>query len=215
MKRWIFKLVVFLLLGAVATTLVAWSLSAYQPLAMDWAWADPVETTQEPLWQFGTYSRRGGMQLGSQVVMNRRRTSKPLQQAPHWSRASVAPTREDFEARLHVLETAHGWPKLSHFHRKTTQRGDWRGNVEWRVQVPWFPRNGRKTTRALPLAPIWPGFAINTIFYATILWLPFAPFQLRRYVRVKRGCCINCGYDLRGDFSAGCPECGWRRENVP
>ncbi len=211
MKRWIFKLAVFLLLGMIATTLVAWSLSAYQPLATDWAWASPVETTQEPLWQVGTYSRPGGMQLGSQVVMMRMPNGKPPE-APQWSRASVAPTREDFEARLHVLETAHGWPKLSHFHRKTTQCGDRRGNVEWHVQVPWFPRNGRKTTRALPLAPIWPGFAINTIFYAAILWLPFAPFQLRRYVRVKGGRCIKCGYDLRGDLSAGCPECGWRRE---
>ena len=24
--------------------------------------------------------------------------------------------------------------------------------------------------------------------------------------------CQACDYDLRGDFSAGCPECGWRRE---
>ncbi len=63
----------------------------------------------------------------------------------------------------------------------------------------------------VPVRPIWPGFAINTIFYATILWLPFAPFQLQRYVRVKRGHCIKCGYDLRGGFSAGCPECGWQR----
>ena len=25
------------------------------------------------------------------------------------------------------------------------------------------------------------------------------------------GCCPECNYDLRGDFSHGCPECGWRR----
>ena len=32
-----------------------------------------------------------------------------------------------------------------------------------------------------PLQPIWPGFAINTVFYAFILWLLFAaPFALRR-----------------------------------
>ena len=28
----------------------------------------------------------------------------------------------------------------------------------------------------------------------------------------RRGHCIKCGYDLRGDFSGGCPECGWQRE---
>ena len=65
----------------------------------------------------------------------------------------------------------------------------------------------------LPLAAIWPGFAINTIFYAAILWmLSLGPFAARRFIRRNRGHCIKCGYDLRGDFSAGCPECGWRRE---
>ena len=32
--------------------------------------------------------------------------------------------------------------------------------------------------------------------------------------RVRAGHCPNCNYDRRGDFSAGCPECGWRREDV-
>ena len=67
--------------------------------------------------------------------------------------------------------------------------------------------------KALPLAPIWPGFAINTVFYAAILWLlTLSPFTARRMIRRKRGHCLKCGYDLRGDYSAGCPECGWRRE---
>ncbi len=65
----------------------------------------------------------------------------------------------------------------------------------------------------LPLYPIWPGFVINTLFYAAILWLvAFAPLKFRRYLRHKRGQCIQCGYDLRRDVSAGCPECGWRRK---
>ena len=67
--------------------------------------------------------------------------------------------------------------------------------------------------RALPLRPIWPGFAINTIFYAAILWLlTLGPFTARRMIRRKRGQCIKCGYDLRGTSEGGCPECGWRRE---
>ncbi len=65
--------------------------------------------------------------------------------------------------------------------------------------------------RALPYAPLWPGFAINTVFYAVILWLLFAaPFALRRRLRRKRGLCPACGYDLRGrgGNSPVCPECG-------
>ncbi len=40
-----------------------------------------------------------------------------------------------------------------------------------------------------------------------------------RLNRERKGCCPMCAYDLRGtsggDFSAGCPECGWRREAAP
>src|SRR6185436_16984229 len=50
--------------------------------------------------------------------------------------------------------------------------------------------------------PIWPGFAINTIFYAAILWLPFAATKVvRRRMRAHRGRCTACGYDLRGRAS--------------
>ncbi len=68
----------------------------------------------------------------------------------------------------------------------------------------------------IPLRPIWPGFAINTLFYTAILWpLICGPFALRRHPRRKRGLCVTCGYDLRGNLSHGCPECGWRREATP
>jgi len=65
----------------------------------------------------------------------------------------------------------------------------------------------------LPYGMWWPGFAINTIFYAVILWMLWSsPFAARRFIRSKRGLCIKCGYDLRGASECGCPECGWGRE---
>ncbi len=76
-------------------------------------------------------------------------------------------------------------------------------------------RRGCMLSRAkvIPLRPLWPGFAVNTVFYAALLWpLISGPFALRRRIRRKRGLCVACGYDLRGNLSAGCPECGWRRE---
>ena len=59
----------------------------------------------------------------------------------------------------------------------------------------------------LPVHPVWPGFAVNTLFYAVVLWLLICgPFALRRFNRARRGLCPACGYP-RGE-SEGCSECG-------
>jgi hypothetical protein len=61
--------------------------------------------------------------------------------------------------------------------------------------------------RVLPLRPIWPFFAINTIFYAAILWLLFfAPGSVRRMIRRRRGLCPACAYPV--GTSPVCTECG-------
>ena len=63
---------------------------------------------------------------------------------------------------------------------------------------------------ALPLLPLWPGFAINTAFYALLLFLTWrVPFFVHRTLRRRRGRCPACGYDREGlDAGAACPECG-------
>ncbi len=77
---------------------------------------------------------------------------------------------------------------------------------------PWpapSPGGGFAWPKALPLRPMWPGFAINTLFYAAILWLVIpGPFALRRLIRRRRGLCAACGYDLRHAEHEACPECG-------
>jgi hypothetical protein len=65
--------------------------------------------------------------------------------------------------------------------------------------------------RQVPLAPIWPGLALNALFYAAILWLLWStPGAIRRTLRRRRRRCVSCGYDLRGAASSStdCPECG-------
>lgn len=89
------------------------------------------------------------------------------------------------------------------------------GHLESGLAPPRAPlgRGGWVFQRRLPLALLWPGFLINTLFYAVLLWLPFAaPGVVRRQIRKRRGHCIQCGYDLRGTPRSGCPECGWNRE---
>ena len=60
---------------------------------------------------------------------------------------------------------------------------------------------------ALPLFPLWPGFAINTLVFATglaVLW--HVPVGVRRMSRRRAGCCLACGYTIEGLDT--CPECG-------
>ena len=81
------------------------------------------------------------------------------------------------------------------------------------VHVAAFPIQrstaGGTQHRLAPLRPIWPGFAVNTLFYAAILWLVMlGPFALRRLIRRRRGLCPACGYDLRHAEHVACPECG-------
>ena len=53
------------------------------------------------------------------------------------------------------------------------------------------------------------------------LWLPLALLLIypsyafirgphRRHRRRKKGLCLNCGYNLTGNVSGVCPECGER-----
>src|SRR6266850_1456226 len=68
----------------------------------------------------------------------------------------------------------------------------------------------------LPLHPIWRNFIINTVILAILFRVVYLTLAVpRRFVvemaRMRKGCCLACGYQLGFDFRSGCPECGWRR----
>jgi len=90
----------------------------------------------------------------------------------------------------------------------------WRGDPDSRWFRPtaghdgWSLEDQAVPRRILPLR-----FAINTVFYAVILWGLFAaPLALRRRGRIRGGRCPKCAYDLRGSDSPSCPECGLERQ---
>ena len=65
------------------------------------------------------------------------------------------------------------------------------------------------TVRMLPLALIWSGFLADTALYS-LIWLVLLMLIVagRRALRSRQGCCVICGYDLRGTPHGQCPECG-------
>ena len=64
------------------------------------------------------------------------------------------------------------------------------------------------TGLAIPAGVKWwlafPGFVVVTI---GINYALYRPFELRRE-REANGQCVRCGYDLTGNVSGVCPECG-------
>ena len=118
-----------------------------------------------------------------------------------------------------VWSTASGGPHVVVSYRQGFPVRGLRGLLLWDSSGPravnaiyfdWSqvdPSSGRYSV--LGYSPLWPGFVVNTVFYAAILWLlTLGPFTLRRLIRHKRGLCIKCGYDLRGAEHEVCPECG-------
>jgi len=54
--------------------------------------------------------------------------------------------------------------------------------------------------------PLW----ILPLLFAAHPAIAFMRGPFRRYRRRKKGLCIKCGYDLTGNVSGVCPECGER-----
>jgi hypothetical protein len=114
-----------------------------------------------------------------------------------WSVANPKVAAESFSAQ--------GWPFLTLWYARLNEQTIEGGHLLSRETKPkhiYFDH-------ALAYRPIWPGFAINTLFYAGILRLTWggfaAPFALRRRRRIKRGLCPACAYPV-GDSSV-CTEC--------
>jgi hypothetical protein len=99
---------------------------------------------------------------------------------------------------------ASGWPSRSLWyeqHRDPAIQG-WKtlGGHEFRPAT-------RDRYSILPLCPLWPGFAVNTLFYAGVLWvMSCGPFVLRRMIRRRHGRCPACAYPI--GQSPVCTECG-------
>jgi hypothetical protein len=115
---------------------------------------------------------------------------------------------------------ARGWPMLSLWDERQANNVGNTANLTRPRGGTW---GGARIIAApgtlppiLPTRPIWSGLLFDTVFFGIMLgigyWMLVRP---RRFVlellRMRRGCCIACGYELDFDFRAGCPECGWRR----
>jgi hypothetical protein len=200
MKRRIVTLLVFLLLGAIVNIAVAWTIAAWgsQPpgvthgkAAPDAQWARAVHDSWPlPLW-YGVETNYGVQWeiTGSQGVLDNGDKILYWQTVCSYGLPCLAMDL----ALQDTINESRGFTRTSEF-----------------VAVADIPDAAQRLNRVhqcVPLRPIWPGFAINTLFYAAILWLLFAaPLAFRRRRRIKRGLCPACAYPVGA--SDLCTECG-------
>ena len=237
MKHRLFKLVVFLLLGAVTTVGVSW----FCVLRTTWGRWEDLFTVEVGSWPLTSprWEVAGEMTFGATVITSSLECDwKPFSNEfhigsgydpietwlPRWAFPRAArPDDLHPTCDWHLAETASGWPFLAAYSSmlwKLLGPGGEGSGAEIDAKIyggitgPWLqPPETEWWQFALPLKPLWLGFALDTLVYGA-LWggLLLVPRLGRRFVRFSRGCCGSCGYDLRGEFSSGCPECGWRRE---
>ena len=230
MKRRATKLILFLLLGAILNVAVAWGCAVVVDLE------DVPQANVVVGWIFQPRPR-GDIYLERRQVPGAGRVRSWVNRTTGTSLAMIAgpsPTpikgpatcKDGLEllpsigGRLITDETNviidwRGWPFRSMWCQINPAAGVGASNASATsrsgsgLTISHWP--GQTANVVLPLNPIWPGFAINAIFYAAILWLPFAALgAVRRRRRMKRRLCTKCAYDLRGRASENklCPECG-------
>lgn len=227
MKRTTFCIAFFLLLGTIINVAVAWGCAMWIDVSTV-AEDVYVEMVFEPYvykrWTLLKFKRPGATFFISQREADFDHGAiethlRPSEVVPTWTALKTVGTR-NIVVDEDKYPDGRGWPNLSLWCEYVelppgSQFGiDYEHAAVGGIEVGlsrwgWGGGGGEMFPRALPLRPIWPGFAINTVFYAAILWLlTLGPFTARRLIRHKRGRCAKCGYDLRHADHAVCPECG-------
>lgn len=223
MKRRLFTMAVFLLLGAIINVAMAWgfAVAAHPPFGharfyLASPWPEILQDGAvccEPDHLVGAESL-GASSLFSYVIVEN------LEKAVHmdgtkpneWSLPMWVRPDEFREIHHPTVLIAYGWPARS-MAMKAQQRDTAFVRNEWDLESGLQlsmrmtgPTSGQMP-RAIPLRLTWPGFALNSIFYGAILWLVFfTPDAIRRTIRRRRKQCPACGYPT--GVSPVCTECG-------
>ena len=225
MRRRIFIVVIFLLAGAVVNVAVAWGCAAWVHL--------PWRTANERVggcwvaensryWMIWEHRTTGAVRVISRwrdvemVGVGSGFPDGPCRPlVPAWA-PFVAPDDEPPTKASHAwLTSSRGWPMCSvagalHLTSRPSPRGLATDiDMFWAIALDEGVADPRShwQLRLLPFRPLAAGFAVNTLLYATVLWLLICgPFALRRFIRVKRGLCPACAYPT--GQSDACSECG-------
>jgi hypothetical protein len=204
-KRRAFKLLLFVLAGAIINVAVAWGCAQWSESShtLSATYVEALRSADNAAALFLNAEESAVLMSGFRF--------RPFRYDRRGTRIWGEPG-PDPEAQIAIYISV-GWPCQSLYTWQEVELGRAISNKwNWLASLPQTgPRGSPPLPRyhELPLIPLFPGFAINTIFYAAIVWVLFiTPRAIRKRVRRKRGQCAACGYSLRGITADKCPECG-------
>ena len=184
--------VIFLLAGAVVNVAVAWGCSVWSCYTGAAASSEPATEWPRPVpndWPTPHDKMRNNGFGVERFLVSWENARTPSDATQRWY-CNIQVTQAGWP-----LRTLEGMQWLDGRLFRIDERHSWSIDFEtWSIEHWW---------NFLPLKPMWPGFAVNTLFYAALLWLQFA---MRRWNRVQRGLCPKCAYPM-GE-SEVCSECG-------
>jgi hypothetical protein len=177
-QRVTIRAIVFALIGAAMTVLVAWAVYFTDPNLRG---AARTNDTTAHKWPRSVPSDWPANPDG--VITAR----KPASAVKTWH--AVVPDFETVVVHLFAVRLySSGWPLRSMRSERTLHL-----DRDAKTPIPWLP--------------LWPGFLVDTAFWGGAAFIVCSvPGFVRRGVRRRRGRCVRCGYELKG--LAVCPECG-------
>ncbi|HWB20350.1 MAG TPA: hypothetical protein VG711_08635 [Phycisphaerales bacterium] len=238
MRKWMIRIVMFTLIGAVVNVLVAWGVvlsgevqwdglarqgripldygdDAKRMVIEDYLAFVSTSSTAIKVWSIRSTHKSPGISVDSASYHGREEIEGKL---PEWARARIESRPDQLNGVIPREErtlVGRGWPWISmwcDFYQPVRPKSL---PVVWHGIVIGQPNTSRYPEHVLPLNPDLRGFAANTALYgstALILWTighwVLGIFVTRRRKRIGR--CVKCGYELRksGVEHERCPECG-------
>jgi hypothetical protein len=214
MKRRIIKLCGFILAGAIVNVAVAWGCGLVASSHSIQFARGRYTCLTRSLGQARINIDAGRMMIsvncaGVYADYLDRRDSISIDQFRGWlpqGSAFLSDLRTRIRGLFYFRECLAGWPSYSLRGDKGVSLNSTRDVSMGLFRLPQMDQSPG-VWNELPFIPLWPGFAINTVFYAAVLWvLVAAPGFIRRRIRIKRGLCPSCGYPIGS--SPLCTECG-------
>lgn len=209
MKRVVLVILLSLILGLVATVSSAWFafLLPNEAIVLNdshlvWeqneSWS-LYSTRHLGAWEwtaiFRSYNSSDDVHISGEII-------------PRWSRLRDLPQYKARDPIPTLCDFGYGWPFISISFSFDIQR-DWLTGTIISQEV-----TGTLGSLNLPVKVNTWGFVGDVFFFAILFLLSLVVvIGTRRRWRILKGKCPICCYNLRSEFSTGCPECGWGRED--